>query len=140
LTARHIRKSASNMAWFKNQKSQASNLSRERALAARPVKNSFVDEKENQEGLIRLSYPVTVKPWFARISRLMGHDGEFCSRKMLDLDQMGSAAWRLIDGERSVDELVKNFQVRYGIHKQEAEAAMTAFVRELGRRGLIGLR
>ena len=127
------------MPWFRNHKSRAPQIDRGQALASRPVKNSFVDEEEVEGGLIRLCYPVTIKPWFGRISRIMGHDGEYHGRKNLDLDQMGSAAWRLMDGERSVSDLIDSFVKRYGIHKKEAEAAMTAFVRELGRRGLIGL-
>jgi hypothetical protein len=128
------------MAWFKAKNKQAPQLSRQEALAARPVKNSFVQEEETQGGLVRLTYPVTLKPWFARISRIMGHDGQYRGHKSLDLDQMGSTAWRLMDGEHSVAELSQKFVKRYGIHFREAEAAMTAFVRELGRRGLIGLR
>ena len=114
--------------------------SREEALQARPVANSWVEVEKTPEGLVRLGYPVTHKPWFSRLARFLGQDGEYRGRRHLELDQMGSAAWDLIDGRNSVNQLIHAFVKRYGIHEREAEAAMTAFIRELGRRGLIGLR
>jgi len=39
-----------------------------------------------------------------------------------------------------VRDLVNHACRRYNLNKREAEVAMTGFLRELGRRGLIGLR
>ncbi len=130
----------SSMKLFKAKQAPVPGPSREEALDARPVANSWVEVEKTEDGLIRLGYPVTHKPWFARIAKLAGHPGEYRGHRRLELDQMGSAAWGMIDGRNSVRELVQEFVVRYGIHEREAEAAMTTFIRELGRRGLIGLR
>ena len=60
--------------------------------------------------------------------------------KKLQLDPMGSQVWLLIDGKNSVGDIIRLFAERTAITHQEAEQAVTAFLRELGRRGLILLR
>lgn len=112
---------------------------REAALAMRPVKNVEMTEEDHGETL-RLVYMVQMRPWFAGAAQRVGLWDGRPMQKTLELDGMGRAAWELMDGERTVGELATAFEERYGITRREAEMAMTAFIRELGRRGLIALR
>jgi hypothetical protein len=58
----------------------------------------------------------------------------------LQLDILGSAVWDLLDGKRSLQRVATVFAVEHQLEPEEAEVAVTQFIRELGRRGLIGLR
>lgn len=48
--------------------------------------------------------------------------------------------WDRIDGKRSIAALAAGFAAAHRLDGREAEIAVTQFLRELGRRGLIGLR
>ena len=56
------------------------------------------------------------------------------------LTHIPTEVWGLLDGKRSVRELIAVFADRHRMHPKEAEFSVARFLRELGRRGLIGLR
>ena len=115
-------------------------LTRREALSFVPVKNRAVSQESTDAGLIRLTYPVTVRPAFSGMLRRFGiWDGK-PSKKTLELDAMGCAAWELVDGRRSVREVAAAFAGRFRLGGREAEVAVSAFLRELGRRGLVGFQ
>jgi hypothetical protein len=58
----------------------------------------------------------------------------------LQLDALGTAVWELLDGRRSVQQIIERFADTYSLHAKEAEVSVSQFLRELGRRELIGLR
>lgn len=131
------------MWWFKNRTPRpepADGEGRERSLSMRPVRNRHVRETILEGGLVRLDYPVAVKPWFAGLAKRFGAwDGRPVSRA-LELDEMGSFCWNLIDAERSVRQMAGELAGRYKLPPREAEMAVAAFLRELGRRGVVGFR
>ena len=113
---------------------------RQEALSLRPVRNRDVLEEKQPNGLIRLSYPLTLKPWFGRWAQKLGKwDGRPMTRK-LELDEMGGLAWSMINGSNTVRDIIDAFIAEYGLQPKEAELSVTAFIKELGRRGIIGLR
>jgi hypothetical protein len=57
----------------------------------------------------------------------------------MELDEIGSATWAWLDGQRTVRDLAVLLAERYDLHEREAEVAMAAFVRELGKRGIVAL-
>lgn len=91
-------------------------------------------------GEIMLIYTVTIRPWFTGLMKRFGgtSDGRF--QKKLQLDLLGSEVWDLLDGQRSVREVIRQFARRHQLHPREAEVAITRFIRDLGKRGLVGLR
>ena len=113
---------------------------RSEALACYPVRSSEVLEVELETGEIVLTYPLILRPWFLNLARRMGLRSKEPLTRKLQLDAMGSLTWTLLDGNRTVQDLVNLVCRRYNLNKREAEVAMTGFLRELGRRGLIGLR
>ncbi len=115
-------------------------ISRADALGCTPVKNRHVRESHLESGEVVVHYPVAVHPWMARLVRFLGNETAATPRvRKLQLDALGSAVWEMIDGKRSLRRIVAAFAAAHQLEAREAEIAVTQFVRELGRRGLIGL-
>jgi len=53
---------------------------------------------------------------------------------------LGTEVWELLDGGTRVRDVIRQFAARHSLHQREAELSVTRFLRELGKRGLIGLR
>ena len=115
-------------------------LSRADALNCTPIKNAEVDEVILETGELLLAYPVRVRPWVSVLLRRFGRDAVQATKKKLQLDALGTAVWNLLDGRRTVRQVVHTFTRKHQLHPKEAEVAVTQFIRELGRRGLIGLQ
>lgn len=115
-------------------------ITREAALKSTPVRNAQVKEERLETGEVLLTYPITIRPWIAGLIRRFGGNANRVELKKLHLDELGTAVWDLMDGRRSVRRVIKGFAGKYQLHIKEAEVAVTRFLRELGRRGLIGLK
>ncbi len=122
------------------QKKQAAPLSRAEALSYRPVRNPEVRVESLDTGEVMIIYPVRVRPWFVRLAQRFGWDSDQPMIKKLQLDELGTATWKLMDGKRTVKQIVREFGAQYQLPFREAEVSVTAFIRELGRRGIIGLQ
>jgi hypothetical protein len=133
------------MKWFRKKKSSPFEFaggpaSRTEALAYCPVKSLEAVEEKTESGEVLLTYPLILRPWFLNLARRLGlGSSEPLSRK-LQLDEMGSLVWSFMDGNRTVQDVVDLVSQRYKLNPREAEVAMTGFLRELGRRGLVGFR
>ena len=124
----------------KTQKNQpAPSVSRQEALQCKPVVNSSVISSEIAGGLILLEYPLPMKPFFLSLFRRFQQSYEYPTKK-LELDEMGSLVWKHIDGQTSVNTMIMNFAKNYKITAEEAEQSITAFLVELGKRGIIAMR
>ena len=108
-------------------------------MACIPVKSEVVTAYRTDADVIRLRYPLVVKPWIADLAKRFGAATNAPPARQLELDGLGTLTWELIDGKRTVRAIVKQFARRTRVHPKEAEAAVTRFLRELGRRGIIGM-
>jgi hypothetical protein len=126
------------MKWFKKKPRPVT--TRAESLAAIPVKNPEVAVSSTDEGDLLLAYNVTIRPLLAGLIKRLGGPGSQIQNKKLQLDELGSVTWNLIDGKRSVRQIAGAFARQYQLMPQEAEVSVTAFIRELGRRGLIALK
>jgi hypothetical protein len=109
------------------------------ALACTPIRNPEVSEEEKPDGLL-LRYPVEVKPWFQSIfRRLSSRDSNIIIRR-LQLDPLGTSVWRMVDGTKSVAEIADIFRKTHQLGAREAELSVTAFLKDLGKRGLIAMK
>ncbi|MCK5417747.1 MAG: PqqD family protein, partial [Desulfobacterales bacterium] len=104
-----------------------------------PAKNVQITEDRLETGEVLIGYPVTIRPFFATLVKRFGGPEEQVQTKKLQLDTLGSSVWDLLDGKRSVRQLIQIFAETHQLQPREAEVAVTQFIRELGRRGLIGL-
>lgn len=110
-------------------------------MACIPVKGSHVQESRLESGEILLAYPDLKRPWFAGMLQRWGRVDKNAVRiKKLQLDALGTSVWELLDGRRSVLQIIELFAQKYRLHPKEAEVSVSQFLRELGRRELIGLR
>jgi hypothetical protein len=121
-------------------KTRESHLSRAAALKCRPAKSLHITESRLETGEVLLEYPVTVRPWLAAVAKRLGSSREIVQTKKLQLDAMGTAVRDLVDGNRSVRRIVQIFAEAHRLENKEAEVSVTGFIRELGQRGLLGLR
>jgi len=113
-------------------------LSRAAALDGIPLRSGEVTQKRLENGLVEIGYPVVMRPFWAGVARRLGVESQ--SIRRLQLDEMGTAVWDLIDSQRSVRQVAAAFARRFKLHDQEARTSVTAFLRELGRRGIIGIK
>ena len=114
-------------------------VSRAEALDRIPAKNVQITEDRLETGEVLIGYRVTIRPFFATLVKRFGGPEEQVQTKKLQLDTLGSSVWDLLDGKRSVRQLIQIFAETHQLQPREAEVAVTQFIRELGRRGLIGL-
>ena len=121
-------------------KPQGPTISRAEALDRIPVKNRQISENRLESGEVVIHYPVIMRPFFAGLAKRFGGQEAQIQIKKLQLDELGTSVWNLLDGERSVRQLVKMFAGTHQLETREAEVSVTQFIRELGRRGLIGMR
>ncbi len=115
---------------------RSSPLSKNEALAAIPVPSADIRIQVTPQGMIRLSYPIGLKPWLARLLP----EKVTLPIRTLELDSMGSFVWNHIDGKNSAQDLARIVAEQYDCHPTEAEHAVAIFLRQLGRRGILGLR
>ena len=115
-------------------------MTRQMALAYKPVKSSQVTETRLETGEVVLEYPLAVRPLVAAVARRLGKSQEdLIQIKKLQLDVLGTSVWDLVDGKRSVRRMIQIFAETHRLEKKEAEVSVTQFIRELGKRGLLGL-
>ena len=85
-------------------------------------------------GRVVVEIPVPSRPWrapFAWLSSKM-------SMKRVRLDEVGSLAWTLLDGRRTVGEVADALRERFGDRVEPAEERLGLLLRSLQRGGMIG--
>jgi hypothetical protein len=125
---------------FRKKQKRSPNLSRTQSLACTPVKNTFVQVTRLETGEVLLTYPSALRPWIAGLFRRFGRPSGGDMTRKLQLDELGTQVWDLIDGRITVQTLIQCFADKYQLQLKEAEVSVTRFLRELGRRGILGLR
>jgi hypothetical protein len=115
-------------------------MTRGEALSCIPVTLTDVTVEQRADGGIFLVYPVRMRPWMEGWVRRLGGTTSRIPPKKIQLDEMGTAVWELLDGNRTVKDIIRIFAESYQLHLREAEVSVSLFLRELGRRGLILLR
>lgn len=115
-------------------------LSRQDALACVPIRSRDAVHEELDSGLIRITYPLIYRPWFCGIMDRMGLGQPATKTRTIELDELGTATWKLIDGDKSVEEITRRFAEQHSLLQRESELTVSAFINELGKRGIIALR
>jgi hypothetical protein len=121
-------------------KSIQSRITRNEALSYKPAKNQHISETRLDTGEVIIEYPVAVRPLIAAVARRLGKTQNLTQTRKLQLDALGTSVWDLIDGRHTVRRMINIFAETHRLEKREAEVSVTQFIRELGRRGLLGLR
>lgn len=114
-------------------------LNRTESLACVPRQNDTIQWQELENGDILFTYAIPLNRFFRAIHRRFSNNQAAVPTKKLQLDGMGSYVWSLIDGEKTVKEIILIFAKHYKVTRQEAETAVAAFLKSLGQRGFIAL-
>jgi hypothetical protein len=115
-------------------------LSRTDALSCIPVRNPLVLENRLDSGEMLLSYPETLRPWFSGILQRLKKKPDLRRLRKLQLDILGTGVWDLVDGKSTVMGIIDSFAGRHQLYHKEAEVSVIQFLRELGRRGIVGMK
>lgn len=113
-------------------------LTRSEALRCVPVRNEMVEELPHGT-TIQLRYPLIWRPVIKKLACLLRAERR-PAHKILELDELGHACWKLIDNQRSVQAIMDEFTHQYSLHPEETRVSVSAFIRELGKRGIVILR
>lgn len=117
-----------------------SNLKKNDALLCIPEKNTEVKENFLDSGDLILTYQAMYKPFFLRIKKIVGQNPKKTFTRKIQLDGLGVDVWSLLDGEKNVRTIIKEFAVRHTLNYKEAEISVTLFLKSLGEKGLIGIK
>jgi hypothetical protein len=113
--------------------SKTPTLNRRQSLDSIPVRNGgFVREARAGGGIdlvIRGPRPKGL------LSRFMPETIE----QRFKLDELGTAVYDLIDGERTAEQVMNDFAGTYRLNKREAEVSVAAFLRMLAERKIISI-
>ena len=122
------------MALFGRNKKPVPELSREQAMSALPVLNQLVTVEYDGEGNAVLNLPrkrTSMVRLIAKAFRLPPY-------KKIELDELGTYAVELCDGENTVQDIVEQFARKFQLNRREAEVSMVTYLQTLARRGIIG--
>jgi hypothetical protein len=127
------------MALF-NKKQKPAAMTREQALSCTPVHNNIISWEEDSSGSVQVEYVLLLKPFFHSLFKRFAPQSANVPTRKIQLDELGSSVWKMIDGKRNTSDIIIEFSSLQNISTQESEQSVTTFFRELGKRGLIGLR
>jgi len=94
------------------------------------------DRYEEHDGKVTICIPKFRQAWMQRFLIPSGRGKEFHVR----LDELGSAAWLLIDGKRSVQEIADELKSTFGDRIRPAEERIGKYLKDLYAKYLIGFK
>lgn len=115
-------------------KKRVKGLSRQEALAALPVRNDGLTTEPTADGELMVTVPRR-SDWVGKVLALVFAVPK--ERKVV-LDRVGAEIWGLCDGRHSVEGIITALAQKHNLNRKEAEVSLTAYLRQLGRRGLVG--
>ena len=128
----HARKEASDALAFRR---RPKSLSRDQSLASVPLRNQAIEVERTDEGEVRLVVPLRQTWWAKLLARVL----YVPTKRTVVLDEIGSYVWELCDGQRNVRQIIESLSKRYKLHRKEAEVSAVEFLRQLARKGFIGI-
>jgi hypothetical protein len=120
---------------------QPAQITRTEALRCIPHRAATASWRILDNGDTLIEYPLNIRPFFLALANRFHQGGTRpAPTRKLQLDRLGSMVWQMADGGKEVGTIVREFARASGLTLQEAEISVTAFFRQLGRRGLIVMR
>lgn len=116
-------------------------VTRAQMLGAIPVRNATVEwaresRDESRPNIALLRIPRRADKFGNTIAKLF----KLPEFRRLELDEIGSDVWEMCDGTVSVDALTKAICTKYRLNRRQAEASVTAYLKMLAERRLVGLK
>ena len=110
-------------------------LTREQSLGSVPLRNAALEAERTESGEVRLLMPRRESWWVRGLGRVF----YIPKRRPLVLDEVGSFVWNLCDGKHDVRQIIRALCKRYKLHRKEGEVSVVAYLRQLAKRGIIGI-
>lgn len=110
-------------------------LSREQVMRSRPVRNVLLQWTRGADGKVVITIPRR-QDWVGRIANIFFAIPK--TRQLILDDEVGSTVWTICDGEHTISSIVDHLCKTYQLTRKEAEVSVTEFLRQLGRRRLVG--
>ncbi len=104
-------------------------------LAAKPVRHPGARETPSRGDATRVEIPMARR----RLARWLTRSAEPVLRAY-ELDALGSELWSLLDGKRTVRDLIETFSERHRLNLREAEVSVLTYLQTLASRGMIVLQ
>ncbi|MBS3763677.1 MAG: PqqD family protein [Planctomycetes bacterium] len=109
-------------------------LDREQSMQAVPVLNQMISVEYNADENVVLNIPRKR----TSMMRIIGKFFNIPPYKQIELDELGTYVVELCDGEHTVEQIVEEFAGHFKLNHREAEVSMVAYMKKLGKRGIIG--
>lgn len=109
-------------------------LTPEQVLGSVPLRNKALKSERIEGGGIKLVLERR-QVWWARMLAIVF---PIPKERVVELDALGEQFWDLCDGKRTLRELIRVCQEEHKLTRVEAEWSLRTFLRDLGKRGLVG--
>jgi hypothetical protein len=103
-------------------------------LGAVPVRNRLLEWTEEPEGVV-LQVPLRREGIFRWVNRIVPAP----EHRKVALDEIGSDVWRMCDGETPVEGIIRALAKKYQLNRREVELSLSLYLKQLARRGYLGL-
>ena len=118
---------------FSNRKQQPPPIDRRLSLAAVPVVNPGVRADHSRPGETLLKIQLQRgRGWMARFQPAV-------MERTVQLDELGSFVFGLIDGQTATQAIIEAFIARYRVNRREAELSCVDFLKSLASRYVISI-
>ena len=119
---------------FGSRKQRGPQLTREQAMAGRPIRNPSLRWRENDDGEAIVTLPRRQD----LLGRALGWMFFVPESRPLVLDEVGTFVWAQCDGTHTVAEIVELLRAEYKLGRREGEVSLTEYLKTLGKRGMVG--
>jgi len=116
-------------------KGKVPKITREQMLGSKPIRNQAVIWEKDEDGEILIRIPREEYGWKIK---LLSKFFYIPKERKISLDEVGSQVWEMCDGETSVKDIIDTLRKKYKLNRKEAEISLITYLRELGKKGLVG--
>lgn len=109
-------------------------VSRQEAMAARPVQMIKCELERTGDGGAKLKVPLRQSGFVGKVFRVP--EG---ATKTFELDALGLFVWESCDGKNSVQQIIRRLAKEHSLTQREVEVATISFLKMLVRKGLVGM-
>jgi len=106
----------------------------EQILGSRPVRNEGVSAEETEGGGLRIVAQRRDAWWIRPLNAVLPIPRE----RRIELDGVGKQVWEMCDGEHTLRDMIEVFQERHKLTRMEAEWSLRNYLKDLGKRNLVG--